>query len=124
MKSQSATNARTSSLIFTSQSDVTKSESTDQFILLQIQGFASPSIWVYVYGRRISYTLSIERVVSLKYAKCSLFIFQLCHAHVRKDTRLSPLFRTVQVMESSVGPGNEAGRGGGSRAKQSEKLIN
>ena len=52
-------------------------------------------------GRWLSYTPSVERVVSWKYAKCSLLvqqiftIFWLRHAHVRKDTRLSPLFRTA-----------------------------
>ena len=65
----------------------------------------------------MSYTLSIECAVSLHTRKCSLFIFQLCHAHVRKDTRLSPLFCTGQVMGSWVGPENEAGRRGGSRTE-------
>ena len=52
-------------------------------------------------GRRMSYTLSIERVVGWKYAKRTLLvwqiyaIFRLCHAHVRKDTRLSLLFRNA-----------------------------
>ena len=51
-------------------------------------------------GRRLSYTLSVERVVNCKYVKRSLLvrqIFATCrlrHAHVRKDTRLSPLYRT------------------------------
>ena len=51
-------------------------------------------------GRRLSYTLSVERVVDCKYVKRSLLvrqIFAICrlrHAHVRKDTRLSPLYRT------------------------------
>ena len=51
-------------------------------------------------GRRLSYTLSVERVVDCKYVKRSLLvrqIFATCrlrHAHVRKDTRLSPLYRT------------------------------
>ena len=48
-------------------------------------------------GRRLSYTPSVERVVGLKYVKRTLlvlqnFIFRLCHAHVRKDTRLSTAF--------------------------------
>ena len=50
---------------------------------------------------RLSYTLSIERVVGEQYTKHSLFvlkifaIFRLCHAHMRKDTRLSLLFHTA-----------------------------
>ena len=34
-------------------------------------------------------------------------IFQLCHAHVRKDTKLSPLFRAefMKATESWVGAG-------------------
>ena len=52
-------------------------------------------------GRRLPYTLSVECVVGWKYAKHSLLvrqIFATCwlrHAHVRKDTRLSPLFHTA-----------------------------
>ena len=52
-------------------------------------------------GRRLSYTLSVERIVDCKYAKRSLLvwkIFATCrlrHVHMRKDTRLSPLFRTA-----------------------------
>ena len=51
-------------------------------------------------GGQLSYTPSAERVVRWRYVKHSLLIlqifaiFQLRHAHVRKDTRLSPLFRT------------------------------
>ena len=47
----------------------------------------------------MSCTLNIECTIDLKYAKHSLFvlkilaIFRLCHAHVRKDTRLSLLFQ-------------------------------
>ena len=45
-------------------------------------------------GRRLSYTLSVERVVDWKYAKRNQFgkFFATCwlrHAHVWKDTRLS-----------------------------------
>ena len=52
-------------------------------------------------GRQLSYTLSVERIVDWKYAKCSLLVrqifatCQLHHAHMRKDTRLSPLFCTA-----------------------------
>ena len=52
-------------------------------------------------GKWLSYTLSVEHIVGWKYAKCSMLvrqIFTTCwlrHAHVRKDTRLSPLFRTA-----------------------------
>ena len=52
-------------------------------------------------GRRLSYTLSIERVVIWKYTKHSLLVRQIFaifgwrHAHMRKDTRLSPLYRTA-----------------------------
>ena len=65
-------------------------------------------------GRWLSYTPSVEHVVGWKYMKRSMLalqiftIFQLCHAHMRKDTRLPPLFRVVQAMESWAGPGNEA----------------
>ena len=49
----------------------------------------------------MSRTLNVECTctIDLKYAKHSLFvlkilaIFRLCHAHVRKDTRLSLLFQ-------------------------------
>ena len=49
-------------------------------------------------GGRLSYTLSVERVAVEQCAKRSSFVLKISdyfHAHVRKDTRLSPLFRTV-----------------------------
>ena len=66
-------------------------------------------------GRRLSYTPSVERVVGLKYAKRSLLvlqnfaIFRLCHAHVRKDTRLSTAFPYCKR--------RKAGRGLGTRLR-------
>ena len=47
---------------------------------------------------RLSYTPSVERVVSEQYAKLRSFILKnlaICNAHVRKHTRLSLLFRTA-----------------------------
>ena len=52
-------------------------------------------------GKQLSYIPSIELVVGWKYAKRSLLvrqifaIFWLRHTHVRKDTRLSLLYRTA-----------------------------
>ena len=56
----------------------------------------------YLASRRwLSYTVSVKHIVGWKYAKHSLLVLQiftivlLRHAHVRKNTRLSPLFRTA-----------------------------
>ena len=61
-------------------------------------------------GRRLSYTLSVERVVDCKYVKRSLLVWQifatcrLRHAHVRKDTRLSPLRGGWKLVMASLVP--------------------
>ena len=68
-------------------------------------------------------TLNVECIIDLKYAKHSLFVlkilalFQLCHAHMRKDTRLSPLFQYCGSDRSRAGSSNKVGRGGGSRTE-------
>ena len=61
----------------------------------------------------MSYTPSVEHVVDAKHSLFVLKIFailRLRRAHVRKDTRLSPLFQLGGAWERGLGtrPGNEA----------------
>ena len=71
----------------------------------------------------MSRTLNVECTIDLKYAKHSLFVlkilalFRLCHADVRKDTRLSLLFQYCASDGSWAGSSNKVGRGGGSKTE-------
>jgi len=75
--------------------------------------------------RRLSYTPSVECVVGWKYAKCNLLVLQIFaifwwhYAHVRKDTRLSPLFCTAS--NGKLGGARE--RGYKSSTMQYESII-
>ena len=64
-------------------------------------------------GGQLSYTPSVKLIVGWKYVKCSLLVLQifaifwLRHAHMRKDTRLSPLFHTES--DGKLGRAREQG---------------
>ena len=68
---------------------------------------------VYNYRGGISYTPNVERMVEQRANCClsvlkSLVLFQVCHGHVRKDTRLSTPAQLKCLCSGAWEPGNEA----------------